>query len=149
MNSHLSDQDLLNRLYGVEERGAHLEGCKECAKRWDDLSAGRARFLSTTLSKASPPSDLSDRLLEERFLTAQRNRIYARLESGPERRMLWAPAGVAAAALLAVGLFVYRPVASTPAEPADAQLFADVYTVEQSLEPVAAEPIHALFEEGR
>jgi len=144
MNPHLSEHDLLNRLYGVEEHAAHLESCKECARRWEDLSARRAKLMSTALSRAAAVPDPPDG-----FLAVQRNRIYARLEVGPQRRIRWAPAAVAAGALVAVGLFVHRPAASTPAEPADAQLFADVYTVEQSVEPAAAEPIHALFEEGR
>jgi hypothetical protein len=31
----------------------------------------------------------------------------------------------------------------------DAQLFADVYSMEQSLEPSVAAPIHTLFEENQ
>jgi hypothetical protein len=59
--------------------------------------------------------------------------------------MKWAPA-LAASCLLAVGVFLYRPApAPHPAVVSDAQLFSDVYSMEQSVEPRAAEPIHELF----
>jgi hypothetical protein len=65
--------------------------------------------------------------------------------------MTWAPA-LAAAALLAIGIAVYRPApAPAPLRPdaADAQLFADVYSMEQSVEPSVAAPIHSLFEDNQ
>ena len=64
--------------------------------------------------------------------------------------MRWVPA-LAAACLLAIGVLVYRPaprLACTP-DPSDAQLFSDVYSMEQSTEPLAAAPIHALFEDNQ
>jgi hypothetical protein len=59
--------------------------------------------------------------------------------------------------VLAVALFLARPASlSTPAQPApavvsaegDAQLFTDVYSMEQDVEPRAAAPIRALFQEA-
>jgi len=138
MNGHLTSDDLLNRLYGVGGDDAHLESCAECARRWSDLRARRERFLG----RAAAGEEASE------FFAAQRSRIRLRLEREPRPRTAWVPAGIAAAAcLLAVGLFVHRPAASPRAETADAQLFSDVYSMEQSEEPLAAAPIHALFEE--
>ena len=49
------------------------------------------------------------------------------------------------------GMFVYRPAAAPPHAHrcADAQLFSDVYSMEQSTEPMAAAPIHELFEDNQ
>ena len=84
------------------------------------------------------------------FLAAQRKKIYERIEQPSRMQWLWAP-GLAAACALAIGLFVYHPAAQKPqqkrAEISDAQLFGDVYSMEQSLEPAAAAPARALFEE--
>jgi predicted anti-sigma-YlaC factor YlaD len=141
MNGHWKTDDFLDRLYGldqvgVSDRDAHLESCADCRNRWSEM-----RRKKTVLSKAAPVS--SD------FLAAQRRKIYSRLDEQPRTRMAWAPA-LAAAALLAIGIAVYRP-AATPAsqhlDAADAQLFAEVYSMEQSVEPSVATPIHTLFEE--
>ena len=65
--------------------------------------------------------------------------------------MRWAPA-LAAACLLADR---HARESSVPrrrmrtGSRADAQLFSDVYSMEQSTEPRAAAPIHALFEENQ
>jgi hypothetical protein len=61
-----------------------------------------------------------------------------------------------AASLLAAAMFLYqRPGVPQPAPAApvainaeaDAQLFTDVYSMEQDVEPKAAAPIRALFQE--
>jgi len=84
------------------------------------------------------------------FLAAQRRKIYERIERPSRKRWLWAP-GLAAACALAVGVFVYRPAPKEPpdrrADISDTQLFGDIYSMEQSLEPAAAAPVRALFEE--
>jgi predicted anti-sigma-YlaC factor YlaD len=142
MNSHLSNDELLNRLYGVSQDqtsdDGHLESCPQCARRWQEMRERRA--LSIQESGIEVP---------EQFFSAQRNAIYARLEKASPRRWLWAPAAVAAGGLLAVGLFVHRPATPPRAESTDVQLFSDVYSMEQSAEPAAAAPIHALFEDGQ
>jgi hypothetical protein len=98
------------------------------------------------------------------FLAAQRRKIYARLGEAPRARMAWAPALVAAGLLVICGVAVYRPL-SAPApgvvkfashdspraaqpDAADAQLFSEVYSMEQSVEPSVAAPIHTLFEDN-
>ncbi len=155
MNRHLTNDELLHRLYGLGEAegetNLHLRECSECADRWRTFERRRAET-------AAGPEVSSE------FLAAQRRGIYARLEersSGMHVR--WAPA-VAAGFLLAAGVYLFIPgpipgrhgVARTPnrpvpvahvvhAEMSDEQLFSDVYSMEQSVEPRAAVPIHALF----
>ena len=140
MNRHLNDNELLDQLYGLGENGEHLEICSDCARRWKQLSERRARIVAP---EEVPPD----------FLAAQRRKIYARLGERPRKQMRLIPA-LTAACLLAAGLFIYRPVAYQPRQAphpdvADAQLFSDVYTLEQSNEPLAAVPIHALFEDNQ
>ena len=159
MNRHLTNDELLNRLYGLGEAegetNLHLQECTECADRWRAFERRRAE------TAAGP--DLSGAVSNE-FLAAQRRAIYARLEerpSGPHAR--WAPA-LAAGFLLAAGVYFAIPgrhaVPPAPsgahnrqapvarvvhAEMSDEQLFSDVYSMEQSAEPRAAVPMHALF----
>jgi hypothetical protein len=141
MNGHLKTDELLGRLYGLDQgvdRDMHLASCGDCHDRWEEM-----RRLKATFSSPEPVS--TD------FLAAQRRKIYARLGQEPRTRMTWAPA-LAAAALLAIGIAVYRPApAPAPLRPdaADAQLFADVYSMEQSVEPSVAAPIHSLFEDNQ
>ena len=137
MNGHWTSDDFLNRLYGLSAGDAHLESCAECAQTWRDLRARREQFLRRAGAGEQPGE----------FFAAQRGRIQARLERGPRPHVPWVPAAVAAACLLAVGLFVHRPAPAPRVEAADTQLFAEVYSIEQSMEPLAAAPIHALFEE--
>lgn len=138
---HLKTDDLIDRLYGLENvsAGEHLDNCSDCRNRWNEMLRVRAELAS--------PAPVSNE-----FLAAQRRNIYARLGQERKTRMAWAPA-LAAAALLAIGVAVYRP-AATPshlAQPdaADAQLFADVYSMEQAMEPSVAAPIHSMFEENQ
>jgi len=136
--AHLSDDQLLDGLYGLADHAGHLESCPECAGRWSEMRERRA-------SLAEPlevPYDM---------LAAQRRKIYARLGEEPRTQMKWIPA-VAAACLLAAGVFLYRPApvaAPTHTIAADAQLFSEVYSMEQSTEPIAGAPIHGLFEDNQ
>lgn len=137
MNHHFSDDELLDRLYGIADNDDHLESCPECASRSTALEKRRRE-----LAQPEPVST--------QFLAAQRRAIYSRLGEQPHSRMKWAPA-LAAACLLIIGLVVYRPIAAPPVhtDSGDAQLFADVYSMEQSTEPQAAAPIHELFEDNQ
>ncbi len=137
MNAHLSDHQLLERLYGAADH-AHAESCAQCAARYRELENRRAELAATR-----PPSP--------QFLAAQRRKIEQRLQHQTQWRLKWAPAAAAALAL-AIGLVVYHPVAPKPAprpDAGDAQLFSEVYSMEQSTEPRAAAPIHALFEDDQ
>ena len=138
-HEHLSEDALLDAVYGIagDEADAHLRGCAECTQRLSDWRAKRA-----AAARIEIPGE---------FLAAQRRKIYERIERPSRKRWLWAP-GLAAACALAVGIFVYSPTpqhspVNKPAEISDAQLFGDIYSMEQVVEPAAAAPARALFEE--
>jgi hypothetical protein len=149
MNEHFTIDELIDRLYGLEPGAAdgadpcdaHLENCADCGNRWNEM----LRMKAAGAIAESPSRD---------FLAAQRRKIYARLGEKSRSRMAWAPA-LAAAALLAIGVAVYRPASApgplrlTQPDSADAQLFADVYSMEQSMEPSVVAPIHTLFEDNQ
>jgi hypothetical protein len=126
----------VDRLYGVGASD-HLDDCGECSKRFQQLRERR--------EMAAEPG-----LASHEFLAAQRRNIYARMGEKPQARMKWVPALAAAACLLAAGVIVRHPVAQVAKpETIDLQLFSDVYSMEQSMEPLAAKPIHALFEQDQ
>ena len=139
-HEHLSEDTLLDAVYGVAGNDAetHLRGCANCAQRLHEWQEKRAALAASI----EMPDD---------FLAAQRRRIYERIERPSRRHWLWAP-GLAAACALAVGIFVYHPatqqhpVSKSP-EISDAQLFRDIYSMEQTPEPAAVAPARALFEE--
>jgi len=142
MNRHLTTDELLDRVYGIggAESNAHLDQCQECAGRYWEFEKRRAEtVIDAPISTAS--------------LTGQRRAIYARIDSTPNAQTRWAPA-LAAGLLLAVGVFLYRPLThitdrQQPAvhtEISDDQLFSEVYSIEDSVEPRAAAPIQGLFE---
>jgi anti-sigma factor RsiW len=139
-HEHLSEDALLNAVYGIAgyEAETHLRGCADCAQRLHEWQEKRA---STVASVE----------IQDDFLAAQRRKIYERIENPSRKRWLWAP-GLAAAFALAVGIFVYHPApqqrpVNQPVEISDAQLFGDIYSMEQAVEPAAAAPARALFEE--
>jgi hypothetical protein len=140
MKKHLTIDDLVDWLYGVGtgyHPGGNLNDCDECSERFRQLRERR--------EMAAEPVPAS-----YEFLAAQRREIYARMGEKPRARMQWVPALAAAACLLAAGVFVNRPVARVAKpEIVDPQLFADVYSMEQSMEPLAAKPIDALFEQDQ
>jgi len=139
-HEHLSEDSLLNAVYGIAEDGAnvHLRECADCAQRLNEWHEKRT-------------AAVADVEIPAEFLAAQRRKIYERIERPSRKRWLWAP-GLAAACALAVGILVYHPAPQRqpvhhPAEISDAQLFGDVYSMEQAVEPAAAAPVRALFEE--
>jgi len=152
--AHLNDDELLAQMYAGGtiarlDRGAHLMECADCSTRLEALAETKARLRAA--------ADASAPVVSNEFLAAQRRAIYARLDQRVASQMRWAPA-VAAAGLLAVGLLLYHP--HTPYAPvhttdpaarvevSNEQLLSDLYSMEQSVEPEAAAPIHELFEEG-
>jgi len=139
-HEHLSEDALLDAVYGVagNEADAHLSGCADCARRLHEWQEKRAAMAASI----EIPGEL---------LAAQRRKIYERIESPSRKHWLWAP-GLAAACALAVGIFVYHPgpqqqQRSKSAEISDTQLFGDIYSMEQAVEPAASAPVRALFEE--
>lgn len=147
--SHLSDDALLDRLYGLGGNDSlasddsrvsddsHLHSCQECTERWNAMLERR----SQSVSEVAVPNE---------FLWAQRRKIYARMGEESPSPLRWVPA-FAAAALLAIGVLVYHPATPAPQQidSNDAQLFSEAYSMEQSSEPRAAAPIHALFEDNQ
>jgi hypothetical protein len=144
MNRHLTTDELLDQFYGIggPKLDAHIGECPECAARYQKFEARRCEVT------AEPEiSNIS--------LVTQRRAIYARIESDTGSQTRWTPA-LAAALLLVVGIFLYRPLTDigerqpVPAkvEISDDQLFTDVYSMAESAEPRAGAPIQALFESG-
>jgi hypothetical protein len=146
MKQHFSNDELLDRMYGLGESGVpHLAECDDCSSRLQALEQRRVEVTA-----------VSEPAVSNEFLSSQRRAIYARLDQAPSAPARWAPAALAVAFLLVMSVFLarphlaYRPVHSpAPAplvEQSDEQLFSDLYSMEQSVEPRAAAPIHALFE---
>lgn len=135
---HLTDDELIDRVYGIENDGtAHLAACDECSARWQAFDQRHRAMIPATP-------------VTTEFLAAQRRGIHARLDRQPATRLKWAPALVAAC-LLALAVLVHRPapVQAPHSDAGDAQLFSEVYSMEQSTEPRAASPIHELFEDNQ
>jgi hypothetical protein len=88
-----------------------------------------------------------------RMLAVQRQRILELLEHPPSGSLAWRWVPVATVALLALALFLSHPIGNSLPPPAavtaesDAELFTDVYAMEQDVEPRAAAPIRALFQD--
>jgi len=147
---HLSDDDLIRRLYGIGEEDDHLSACSECSDRW---LAIQNVIRSTRAEQPRAPE------MTGRKLAVQRQQILARVDQPLPGTLVWrwVPPAAAAASLLAAVLFLSRPTnpvvpapeatAAVNAE-ADAQLFTDVYSMEQDVEPRAAAPIRELFQEA-
>lgn len=145
VGAHLSQDELLDRLYGLGGDGvAHVWECEECSSRLQALERRRAE------AAAAAPA------VSNEFLMAQRRAVYSRLDETAPGRARWAPAALAVAFLLVMSVFLarphaaYRPAHAPAAGPGvelnQEQLFSDLYSMEQSVEPRAAAPIHGLFE---
>ncbi len=146
---HLSDDELIDLLYGIGDADGHLEVCPDCDARWAEMQ----RALGRTRAESAVE-------IGARRLAIQRQQILDRLETRGTPGGSWVPAA-AAASLLAIALFFSwpssssRPKVAAPASPtasvsaeSDAELFTDVYSMEQDVEPRAAAPIHALFQQA-
>jgi hypothetical protein len=140
MNEHMTKDEMIQRLYGLDTGASHLAGCPECFSRYQALEARKADLAVAE----EMPNDL---------LASQRRAVYSRMGERPRSFHAWVPA-LATAALLALGVYVYQPathhtakIAPAPqAEVGDAQLFSEAVSMEQTAEPRAVEPIHGLFQ---
>lgn len=132
---HWSDDELIDELYGVGPGDGHLGECEECQTRRQRLQAARERTLEPVA-------------VSEEFLSRQRRAFHQRLEKR-ERAARWyrlAPAALATAAVVVLAVALYRPAPAPVAEPNDAQLFAESYSMVASDEPEAVQWVHGLFE---
>jgi len=137
---HLSDDELIGLLYGLGGAEDHAAGCPECGVRLTAMRKARAATVDAPH-------------ISGRMLAAQRQQILDRLERPSFGSWRLLPVA-GAASLLAVALFLSRPSGvPAPTMPAavnaeaDAELFTDVYSMERDVEPRAAAPIRALFQE--
>lgn len=136
MSRHLSDDDLINLLYEVEEPESHMAECHGCRARWERLLAKRESLLT-------------DPIVSEELLAQQRRAIYQRLEEGSGWGWAFRPAGVALCVLLLAVLLSRPDPAPPPTTVAtnDSQLFGEIYSMVESSEPSPVRPIYGLFEE--
>lgn len=143
MNLHLTDDQLVDRLYGIASHGdAHLEACPECQFRWVRLQQRR--------TEAAAPVPLP-----AQYFHRQRRQIQNRLAAPVSgRAAVWVPA-MAGLAVVA-GLLLTRSVPTVPVPPPaleaaqvmEAGWFEDAYSATRIMEPRAASPIRELFAEG-
>ena len=134
---HWDDHELIERLYGLGPEDGHLDECEHCAGRMSALLSARGQNLA-------PPA------VAEELLARQRLAIRRSLETpGVHRRWLPYGSAVATAAVLLAAVLLYRPAPAPEPNrfPSDAEIFAEAYSLARSSEPLAAEPMHALFEE--
>ena len=143
MNLHLTDDQLVDRLYGIASHGdAHLDACSECQSRWVRLQQRR--------TEAAAPVPLP-----AQYFHQQRRQIQNRLAAPVSgRAAVWVPA-MAGLAVVA-GLLITRSVPTAPVPPPvmeaaqvmEAGWFEDAYSATRIMEPRAASPIRELFAEG-
>lgn len=141
-DKHYTDEELIERLYGLGPNDGHLDRCSHCSKRWNAMVARKA-----AATGAEP-------YITPGFLAEQRHAVSSRIEGGTRPRILWrAASACAGVTVLVVGLMVYQPGEKPKSELAasvtvtDAQLYADISAVAETPEPLAATPIRGLFDE--
>jgi hypothetical protein len=140
MNSkHWTDEELLERLYGIGREDNHLQACAECDARWNDLVTSR-RTLKSEL-QVSPS-----------FLLRQRMAVMERIESSKSSFFTWrSVTAVAGACAMALGFVIYHPeqpkTVAVRTVTSDSQFFAEIYSAVEQTEPRAVKPIRRLFEE--
>lgn len=133
---HWSDEQLLARLYGMEQGDGHLHDCAECLRRWKEICARRRELLGNRPHVSTG------------YLAEQRNAVRKRITAeSPRLRLRLAPA-LAALLLLVAVVMLFQPWSKPPTPPqtADNKVFEDAFTLASAEEPEAVEPIQALFE---
>jgi hypothetical protein len=153
MKEHISKDQLMAQLYGLESHDSHLSDCVECRAQYEALVTRKVQLTA----REEVSSD---------FLAAQRRAVYERMGERPHTMRVWVPA-FATAALVVLALVAHNPRESESSavenqavvkqtnikqavEISDSQLFSDVVSFEQAMdqsEPRAIAPIHGLFEE--
>ncbi len=146
MNRHWTEDDFIERIYGVGPPDTHLDDCRECHAAWRAFAARR-----DSLRAAEPPQ------IPAEVLMSQRREIHRRMERPAKPLVKRVVPVLAAAGMLATALLLVRPSAVSPQPPAraivienpssDAQFFREMAAMAQSSEPRAAKPIEGLFGE--
>ena len=136
---HWTDEELLDRLYGVGCEDNHVEACAECGARWNDLLASR-RMLQGE-QEVSPS-----------FLLRQRMAVMERIAPSNHSYFTWRTMTAAAGACaMAIGFVVFHPeqpkTVAVRAVASDSQFFSEIYSEVEQTEPRAVKPIRRLFEE--
>jgi len=134
--NHWTETDFQNWLYGLRDEDRHSTECPECRREIERLRQERRQIT------AEPE-------VPQEFLTAQRRRIYQRVESPGRNRnaIAWRWALSLAMLLLMVVGITIQQLYRSPAPISDEQLFSDLSSIEQTAEPKAIQPIHNLFEQ--
>ena len=135
---HLSDDELLDRLYGIAvQSDVHLDACAECRGRWNALCKARSSELARHQLN-----------MTEAFLLHQRVKVMSAIERRAARPWLPGPfPALAAAMVCAVAIILTLPSpAPEPYQISDAQFFSEVYSVAESNAPQSAAPIQNLFQ---
>jgi predicted anti-sigma-YlaC factor YlaD len=146
MTGHWTEDDFIARLYGVGQPDAHLDECGACREAWKGFQA-RREFVRAG-EEAEIPAEV---------LMAQRRAIHRRMDREPRPAVKRVVPILAAAGMLAMGLLLVRSAAVSPrpqdhvtvveSPASDEKFFQEVAAIAQSVEPRAAKPIEALFEE--
>jgi hypothetical protein len=136
---HWTEQHFIENLYGIGSGDdGHLDECAACRERWTEIRVRRQAIV------AEPE-------VANEILAKQRRTIYRRLDRGTHPAAKGMMPAFAVVLLLLLGFFFMRPVPpSSKISPnvSDAELFSDIYALEQSSEPGVAKPMRALFEEN-
>ena len=135
-NRHWTDEDFVDRLYGVGPANDHLEACEPCRRQWE-------RYLRRRQSlRAATPEIAPD------LLAAQRNAVLVRLQDRPHPFRFGLLPSFAALLLVMVILTVFRPAPQPRSvlAPPDTELYEDVFSLVSSTSPSAVEPLESLFE---
>ena len=135
---HLSEDEFLDRLYGVSARSdGHFAACPECRGRWNVLCRARA----AELERQQPD-------IAETVLLQQRRTLLSVIERRAAKPWLPGPIPALAMAMVcAIAVLISRPApVPEPYQISDAQFFAEVSRVAESTQPRSAAPIEYLFQ---
>jgi hypothetical protein len=140
---HLSEDELLDRLYGLGPEDNHLNVCAECGERWQALLARRRAVVDQAGSSVE---------VDSVQLSRQRAAVMDRIQHSKTRFLSWRTVtAFAGAAAMVLGFVVYHPQRprATPVQTAssDSQFFSEIYSEMEQTEPRAVKPIRRLFQE--
>ena len=138
MNTHWTEDELIACMYELRPRDGHLDECRSCRERLDEMDAAR---------RAGEEMDVPAALL-----AAQRRAVLARVNASERRSRVmvrrWMPAA-AALTFLGGSILFYegrtQERARQTAALSDIQLAQDVASLSSEDEAQPTAPLHALF----